>query len=45
MLTARENNPTDSGNKCYKFDMKQVTSTNFKKDRLELCYCFASLYQ
>lgn len=45
MLTARENNSTDSGNKCYKFDMKQVTSTNFKKDRLELCHCFASLYQ
>ena len=42
-LTAGENDPMDSGKKCYKFDMKQVTSTNFKKDRLELCHCFARL--
>ena len=43
MLTAGKDDPTDPSKKCYKFDMKQVTSTNFKKDRLELCHCFARL--
>ena len=42
-LTAGDNDPTDSSKKCYKFDMKQVSSANFKKDRLELCHCFARL--
>ena len=40
MLTAGKDDPTDPS---YKFDMKQVTSTNFKKDQLELCHCFARL--
>lgn len=43
MLTAGKADPVDPSKTCYEFTMNEVRDPKFKKDRNELCHCFARL--